>query len=41
MFGLIIQREYQKKSPDELFSPISRQIQPNSLEERVLFMKNG
>lgn len=35
IFGLIIQREHQKKTPDELFSPISKQIQPNSLEDKI------
>ncbi len=35
MFGLIVQRESQDKLTDELISPIGRQIQPESIEERV------
>jgi predicted adenine nucleotide alpha hydrolase (AANH) superfamily ATPase len=35
MFGLNIQRDQQAKLADELFVPISRQIQPESIEERI------
>jgi hypothetical protein len=35
MFGLNIQRDQQNKLADELFSPISAQIQPESIEERI------
>ena len=35
LFGLTIQREEQKKLADELFSPVSGQIQPESIEERL------
>jgi len=35
MFGLNIQRDQQKKLADELFVPISQQIQPESIEARV------
>lgn len=35
LFGLTKQREYQDKLADELFSPISKQIMPESIEERV------
>jgi predicted adenine nucleotide alpha hydrolase (AANH) superfamily ATPase len=35
MFGLNIQRDQQSKLADELFVPISKQIQPESIEERV------
>ncbi|MEA1953942.1 MAG: epoxyqueuosine reductase QueH [Campylobacterota bacterium] len=35
MFGLNIQREEQNKLNDELFVPLSKQIQPESIEERV------
>ena len=35
MFGLSIQREQQKKLPTELFSPISKQIQPQSIEDKI------
>ncbi len=35
LFGLTIQREQQKKIADELFSPISQQIQPESIEARI------
>lgn len=35
MFGLNIQREEQDKLADELFLPISKQIQPESIEERI------
>ncbi len=35
IFALNIQREQQKKLADELFSPISQQIQPESIEARI------
>jgi len=35
IFGLTIQREQQQKLADELFCPISNQIQPESIEARV------
>lgn len=35
IFGLTIQREQQQKLADELFNPISGQIQPESIEARV------
>ncbi|NEW60880.1 epoxyqueuosine reductase QueH [Sulfurovum sp. bin170] len=35
LFGLTMQREEQQKLADELFSPISKQIQPESIEERI------
>jgi len=35
MFGLNIQRDQQQKLADELFVPISAQIQPESIEERI------
>jgi len=35
LFGLTMQREQQQKLADELFVPISGQIQPESIEERV------
>jgi len=35
MFGLNIQRDQQDKLADELFVPISAQIQPESIEERI------
>ena len=35
MFGLNIQRDQQEKLADELFVPISKQIQPESIEERI------
>jgi len=35
MFGLNIQRDQQNKLADELFVPISGQIQPESIEERI------
>ncbi|MDD5549247.1 MAG: epoxyqueuosine reductase QueH [Sulfurovaceae bacterium] len=35
IFGLTKQREYQNKLADELFSPISNQIMPESIEARV------
>jgi len=39
IFGLKIQRDEQKKLADELFVPISNQIQPDSIEERVELYK--
>ena len=35
MFGLTIQRDQQEKLADELFVPLSQQIQPESIEERI------
>jgi predicted adenine nucleotide alpha hydrolase (AANH) superfamily ATPase len=35
MFGLTIQRDQQEKLADELFVPLSKQIQPESIEERI------
>ncbi|RLA69922.1 MAG: diacylglucosamine hydrolase like protein [Epsilonproteobacteria bacterium] len=35
MFGLNIQRDQQSKLADELFVPISGQVQPESIEERI------
>lgn len=35
LFALNIQRDQQKKLSDELFSPISQQIQPESIEARI------
>ena len=35
MFGLNIQREQQSKMADELFVPLSAQVQPESIEERI------
>jgi len=35
MFGLNIQRDQQEKLADELFLPLSQQIQPESIEERI------
>lgn len=35
MFGLNIQRDQQEKLADELFVPLSRQVQPESIEERI------
>jgi len=35
IFGLTMQREQQQRVADELFSPISKQIQPESIEARV------
>jgi predicted adenine nucleotide alpha hydrolase (AANH) superfamily ATPase len=35
MFGLNIQRDQQDKLADELFVPLSKQIQPESIEERI------
>ena len=39
LFGLTMQREQQQKLADELFSPISGQIQPESIEARVELYK--
>jgi len=39
LFGLTMQREQQQKLADELFSPVSRQIQPESIEARVELYK--
>ncbi len=36
LFGLTKQREYQDRLADELFSPISKQIMPESIEARVV-----
>ncbi|MEY3089867.1 MAG: hypothetical protein RL113_183 [Pseudomonadota bacterium] len=36
MFGLNIQRDQQDKLTDELFLPLSRQIQPESIESRIV-----
>jgi len=35
LFGLTMQREQQQKLADELFSPLSKQIQPESIEARI------
>jgi predicted adenine nucleotide alpha hydrolase (AANH) superfamily ATPase len=35
MYGLNIQRDQQNRLADELFTPISKQIQPESIEERI------
>ena len=35
MFGLNIQRDQQDKLADELFVPLSKQVQPESIEERI------
>ncbi len=35
IYGLTKQREEQKRLADELFSPISNQIQPSSIDEKV------
>ena len=35
MFGLNIQRDQQNKLADELFVPLSNQVQPESIEERI------
>ncbi len=35
LFGLTMQREQQQKLADELFSPLSQQIQPESIEARI------
>jgi predicted adenine nucleotide alpha hydrolase (AANH) superfamily ATPase len=39
LFGLTMQREQQQKLADELFSPISGQIQPESIEARIELYK--
>ena len=39
LFGLTMQREQQQKLADELFSPISAQIQPESIEARIALYK--
>jgi predicted adenine nucleotide alpha hydrolase (AANH) superfamily ATPase len=39
IFGLTKQREEQNKLTDELFSPISKQIQPESIEARIELYK--
>jgi predicted adenine nucleotide alpha hydrolase (AANH) superfamily ATPase len=39
LFGLTMQREQQQKLADELFSPISKQIQPESIEARIELYK--
>jgi predicted adenine nucleotide alpha hydrolase (AANH) superfamily ATPase len=39
LFGLTMQREQQQKLADELFSPISQQIQPESIEARIELYK--
>ncbi len=39
MYGLNIQRDQQHKLADELSSPISQQIQPDSIEERISMYK--
>jgi predicted adenine nucleotide alpha hydrolase (AANH) superfamily ATPase len=35
LYGLTIQRAQQQKLADELFTPLSRQVQPESIEERI------
>lgn len=35
IYALTAQRDQQKRLADELFSPISRQVQPESIEERI------
>ena len=35
LYGLTMQREQQRKLADELFVPVSGQIQPESIEERI------
>lgn len=35
IFGLTIQRDQQERLTDELFVPVSQQIQPESIEERI------
>ncbi len=40
MFGLTIQRDQQDKLADELFVPLSKQIQPESIEERIEMYEN-
>ena len=39
LFGLTMQREQQQKLADELFSPISKQVQPESIEARIELYK--
>jgi len=39
LFGLTMQREQQQKLADELFSPLSKQIQPESIEARLELYK--
>ena len=39
LFGLTMQREQQQKLADELFSPISGQVQPESIEARIELYK--
>jgi predicted adenine nucleotide alpha hydrolase (AANH) superfamily ATPase len=39
LFGLTMQRDQQKKLADELFSPVSGQIQPESIEARIELYK--
>ena len=39
LFGLTMQREQQQKLADELFSPISRQLLPESIEARIELYK--
>jgi predicted adenine nucleotide alpha hydrolase (AANH) superfamily ATPase len=39
LFGLSMQRDQQHKLMDEMFSPISRQILPSSIEERLELYK--
>lgn len=42
LFGLTSQREHQKKIMDEMFSPISKQILPESIEQRLeLYQKRN
>jgi len=39
IYGLTMQREQQNRLMDEMFSPISKQIQPSSIEERLELYK--
>lgn len=39
LFGLTAQREHQKKIMDEMFNPISKQILPESIEQRLELYK--
>ena len=39
LFGLSAQREAQKKIMDEMFNPISKQILPESIEQRLELYK--
>ncbi|MCH9813038.1 MAG: epoxyqueuosine reductase QueH [Epsilonproteobacteria bacterium] len=39
IYALTKQRDQQKKLADELFSPLSKQIQPESIEERITLYK--